>query len=198
MRIFSGLGMVVLIALVSVVPTRAADPVVLWSDGFETGNLSAWSGADGLWKTTGSVTAAHTGNFGADIFGPSAAGGDHLTVLVPSPGRENLVLSYWWKIRVSVEEGKFVALEYTPDAGANWIQLVAHSGEAGDWTQSSIDLPAGADNNPDFGFRLRSTLVNGISSDRMHFDDFVLISIPEPASLIILLAGIAIIGFHRR
>jgi hypothetical protein len=162
---------------------RVTASEIIWSDGFESGNLSAWSNANGQWKTTESVAAAHSGKIGADIFGPSASGGDSLTIFISSLDKQDLTLSYWWKIRETIESNKFVKLEYTPNAGTDWFELYSHNGVAGDWTQQvSLELPGDADNNPNLGLRLRSTLVNGISSDRVHFDDFVLAGVPEPAT----------------
>ena len=178
---------------------KAAASEIIWSDGFGSKDFSAWSSASGQWKTTESIAAAHGGKVGGDIFGPSAAGGDSLTVFVPSLGKQDLALSYWWKIREAIESNKFVKLEYTPNAGTDWFELYSHNGVAGDWTQQvSLELPKDADNNPNLGLRLRSTLVNGISSDRMHFDDFVLTGVPEPATASFFVLAFLAILRHRR
>ena len=59
---------VLLASLATVPPARAT---LIWSDGFETNDLSAWTSADGQWKTTESTVAAHSGDIGVEIIGPN-------------------------------------------------------------------------------------------------------------------------------
>ncbi len=162
----------------------------IWSDGFESGNFSAWSSASGNWTIVTSALSAHNGIKGADIKGTTNLSGDILSVHLSSVGFQNLEWQYWYKVRDGLElvDADSVFAEWTAN-GTDWLSLDTYANSlAGGWQFISFALPAAANENSSLGFRFRATL--GSSSDRMNFDDFALSGtpIPEPSSLTMMLS----------
>jgi hypothetical protein len=171
---------------------------VVWSDGFESGNFSAWSGSSGNWSVVTSTLSAQSGLRGADVKGNTDPDPDILSVAVSSVGTQNLEWSYWYKVRESLDADDSVAVEWTAN-GADWQALASYSAaEIGDWQFASFDLPAAADNNPNLGFRLRATLSS--ATDRMNFDNFTLTTtaVPEPAAALSLVSAVGLVLRRRR
>ncbi len=180
---------------------RPASASIIWSDGFESGNFSAWSATSGGWTVVTSTLAAHSGLKGADVKGASLANGDMLAVSVSSAGSENLHWQYWFKVRDALESADSVFAEWTAN-GADWQTLTQYTNVAtGDWQFADFTLPIGANNNPNLGFRFRATL--GSATDRMNFDDAALsgtpiAAVPEPSSLLGLGVSASLLFFRRR
>jgi len=171
-----------------------AELVTMWSDGFESGDFSAWTAVDGNWQVITSEQSAHSGLRGADITGSTAPGGDTLLLQISSVGYQNLEFEYWFKVRAALEADDQVLVQWTGD-GVEWEILAAYTSQpVGVWQFAIFGLPEAADDNSDLGFRLWADLTSG--SDRMNFDDFVLRGqiIPEPATLglltLVMLAGV--------
>ena len=186
---------VLLVSLAAVLPVQAT---LIWSNGFESGDFSAWTSASGQWDVVGSGGSAHTGDYGADITGSSTAPDDGvLTMNVSSENFQSLTLDYYYKIRESLESTDYVFVEWTA-SGTDWQLLKDYTDlpASTSWVQEILQLPAGAEDNSSFGFRLRAVLSSG--SDRMNFDDFALtgVEIPEPATMLLGSAGL--LAFRRR
>lgn len=170
---------------------------VIWSDGFESGDFSAWTSVDGNWRVVTSEQSAHSGLRGADIAGSTGPNGDTLFLQISSVGYQDLEFEYWFKVRAALETNDQVLVQWTDDS-VRWETLAAYTNQpVGDWQFAIFGLPEAADDNPDLGFRLWADLTS--ASDRMNFDDFVLRGqiIPEPATLGLLAFGM-LAGVRRR
>lgn len=170
---------------------------IIWNDGFESGNFNSWNSATGTWSIVTSPLAAHSGTKGADVKGANAIGGDLLQASISTFGQKNIELNYWYKVRDTLESADFAFVEWTAD-GANWLPLATYSNLAiGDWQNAIFSLPAEADNNPNFGFRVRANLSS--ATDRIAFDDFIVsnAAVPEPSTVATLI-GFACLSFLRR
>lgn len=165
------------------VPIRGA-PIL--SDGFESGNLGAWTSADANWTIITSSLAAHSGTKGLDVKGNTDPDSDILRIMTPSAGFQSLSWQYWFKVRDGLESADSVVAEWTAN-GADWLALASYSNlPSGDWQFASFALPETADENQNLGFRFRANL--GSATDRMNFDDIALsgtASVPEPGSAIL-------------
>lgn len=141
---------------------------VMFADGFETGDLSKWTQADGHWKATGRI--AHGGSKRGQAEGDSASPAVNavLDKDISLAGDSSAVLSYWYRIYQGLEEEDHVIVEWSID-GDNWHQLADYTGTAGgEWLYAQHDLPDEA-NNDGFRFRFRATL--GSASDVFWLDD---------------------------
>jgi len=157
-----------------------AEAAMIWSDGFESGDFSAWTSASGNWTMSGGNV--HSGLKRAQVFGPCAADGDVLLLSRSLAGDKNVTLDYWYRVYKDLENDDFIFVEWTPN-GLDWLALTTYSNIVAntDWQEATFLLPSGADDNPLFEFRLRAKLNSGVASDCVYFDDFMLI--PEPASV---------------
>lgn len=136
----------------------------LFFDGFESGNLSAWTSADTQWIAQG--TTAHTGVKRATGAGPGIGS---LAKAQSTAGFQNLSLSYWWKIQSALESTDHVTVEWGTD-GATWNQLADHTGAVTSaFEQSTIALPVEVADLTNFEFRFHASLSNG--SDVFWLDD---------------------------
>lgn len=179
--------MVVVLIFFGLGPASLRAGTVPWSDGFEAGDFSAWSGSSGNWAVVTSGLSAHSGSRGADIIGATNPAGDPLLLQVSSVNVQDLQFSYWSKVRAGLEAEDLVSVEWSPD-NVNWILLDTYTNIlAGDWQFHSFNLPNTADNNPNLSFRLLAKLTS--SGDRMNVDDFALTVVPEPATLSLLALG---------
>ncbi len=160
---------------------------MIWSDGFESDDFSAWTSVTGNWDTSGGNV--HSGSKRAQIFGPYSSDGDILLLAQSTEGYKNIKVEHWARVYESLESNDFLYIEWSPDGGANWnMQFVYAGGPTTDWQGFGfLCMPMeSADDNPLFQLRIRSLLNNG--SDVIYFDDIVLSGdpIPEPSSIITL------------
>ena len=157
---------------------------IIWSDGFESGDFSAWTSINGKWDTSGGDT--YSGSKRAQVEGLYSLDGDVLLLSRSLAGYRGVKLEYWYRVYIGLENNDYVFIEWTPN-GADWLELTIYNDIASsvDWQEAKFLLPSSATDNPLFQFRLRSALNN--ASDRMYFDDFTLLGepIPEPASALI-------------
>jgi hypothetical protein len=183
MRIIAAIAAAVFVLLTV---CSSAGAATIWSDGFESGNFSAWTSAAGNWAVVASTLSAHNGVKGADIKGATDPSGDMLIVRLSSAGFQNLEWQYWYKVRDGLELADSVFAEWSPNA-TDWFVLAQYNNVlAGDWQFTSFTLPATANEDPSLSFRFRAIL--GTTTDRMNFDDFTLTGVataPEPSSLVI-------------
>ena len=136
----------------------------LFADGFESGSFSAWTSADNDWDITSS--GEHSGVYASVT---NSSENDVLRKVVSTSGYNSIVLSYWYRITESFGSDDHVYVEWYD--GSTWNE-VAHytSVSAGSWTQETLPLPGGADNNPSFEIRFRSVSLDG-TSDELKLDD---------------------------
>jgi hypothetical protein len=134
--------------------------------------------------------------------------------MVSTVGFQSIQISY--DIRHSNSAPRHEQLQYTLD-GVSFIDAIAFDGNAGEtWFNGrSIDLSSipGANNNPDFGFRVVATFAPGAGtyapSDPLatyatngtwRFDMVTVsaVPVPEPATYAMLLVGLAGVTFAAR
>ncbi len=179
------LGAVIVMAVFISAPCSKAKAEMIWSDGFESGDFSAWTSVGGNWDTSGGNV--HSGSKRAQIFGPYALDGDVLLLTQSLSGYENITLEYWARVYDGLESNDTLFIEWSPD-GSSWNTVSAYinAPASTDWHNVSLLLPATADDNALFQFRIRSRLNN--ASDCIYFDDIILSGdlIPEPSSIITL------------
>jgi hypothetical protein len=122
-------------------------PVTLFSDGFESGNLTA-----GGWTTTGTVTVSttrkHSGTYSARLRKVST-----LNKALSTAGKTGIHVKFWVNT-AGLDSGEYVYCEYSPNAGTNWYEL-GHVVSDGSWTSRDYTCPADANNNANFKFRFR-------------------------------------------
>jgi len=163
---------------------------MIWSDGFESGNFSAWASVSGDWSIMSSTTYAHSGSKRASVKGPSTSGGDILLLAESSTGYKNITFEYWYRFpSYALLVSDHVSVDYSLNSGSSWQTLTNYIKTAtGEWTQASFSLPAFADNNSQLEFRVLAQLSG--DGNRMWFDDFALAAepIPEPTSVLIFLS----------
>ena len=159
----------------------------IWSDGFESGDFSAWTSVSGSWGLVHSSSGAKSGAYRASIDGETSLDGDILLLEKSTVGYENLQWSCWYKVNAGLEEEDHVFVEWSNNSGADWQILTEYTKvPSGDWQYASFDLPETADDNPLCQFRFRAVLGN--PSDCMSFDDMSLLTVPEPSSILLLLS----------
>ncbi len=176
---------IVAVLFVSALCSKAKAEMI-WSDGFESGDFSAWTSVTGNWDTSGG--SVHSGSKRAQIFGPYTSNGDVLLLAQSTSGYKNVSLEHWARVYDSLESNDFLYIEWSPN-GSDWNTVIAYgSGPTTDWQKMTVFLftAPGADDNPLFQLRIRSLLNN--TSDCIYFDDIVLSGdpIPEPATLVFL------------
>jgi len=152
-------------------------PGQLFADGFESNTFGAWAEHTGNWvidqggPSPSNYTSVTVGNTGVDD--------DILRAAAPTTGYQNIVLNYWYRTVLDLGGGDHVYVEWSID-GVNWNLVKDYTdgnySEANGliWVEETFNLnvPAGAANNPNFQFRLRSHL--SATDDQMRFDKFVL------------------------
>ena len=165
-------------------------PLLPFTDGFETGNFSAWSSADSHWTIedncdsghwhSGSCDSghwhanAHAGRYAASVTNV----GDHqyrnLTKAISTAGFQNITLSFYYKIVQALESSDNVFVQWSSDGGETWTNELANYTDVGTggWTLASFNLGSGANNNAHFAFRFRA--YNLSSHDEFWIDDVTL------------------------
>jgi hypothetical protein len=170
-----------------------AQAEIIWSDGFESGNFNAWTSNSGSWATSGGSN--HSGTKRAQINGEGV-----LLLSESTSGYSDITLDYWYRIYAGLEDSDYVYVDWTAN-GSDWQNLKTYTNIASSesWQQEIFSLPAEAENNPLFGFRLRSSALSS-SSDCIYFDDFSLSGtpVPEPPPLIIILGILPLLFLKRK
>lgn len=193
---FRKMASVVAVALVfGFLPTGTlAGPVMIWSEGFETG-LGEWTSSSGNFSAITSSLAFDGARY-LNVVGPSAPGGDTLSVRVSSEGYEELLFEGYRKVYTGGIEGTDrLSIQWAVD-GLNWQTPVTFSDlPADDWSLFSFSLPEEANDNPNLAFRWLAEF--DTASDRMLVDGLSLTGVPEPATLGLLSLG-AFAGVCRR
>ena len=132
-------------AQASATPTAPPTPVVLFSDTFETGNLTA-----GGWAITGSAVA-NTGARQAGTWGARISGTASMEKSISTVGFNTITFSVSRRSS-GMDAGEFLYLEWWN--GTAWT--VASTVNTTAWTTPSFTLPAAAANNAAFKVRFRT------------------------------------------
>jgi len=193
---------VFIFSLLALCQNAGAD--VIWTDGFESGDFSAWTSTSGNWQVKSANSAyVHSGSCRVQGFGESGSTGDILLLACQTVDFDNLSLNYWYKpTSDALESSDHIFVEWSPDGGTNWRQLADYTNTStGIWQEASFILPFEANDNALFQLRLRAVLSN--SADAMWFDDFAFAGelIPEPASssiLLLMVASATLYQFRKR
>lgn len=138
-----------------------------------------------------------------------------IQVFINTTGFENLVLS--WDQRNSNTASAWTSLLYTVD-GETWTQAANFQMTVGASFVNAISFDlsaiAGAQDNQNFGFQILSTFAPGTGSyagtagnygtggtiryDMLTLSGDVITAVPEPQSVALLLAGLAVVGTSLR
>ena len=177
-------GSLVLLCLVLLPKNAQATPVTLFSDSFENGFVAPVV-ANGNWTTIASSAGARTGVDRASVAGPTAVGGDSLTVFLSTDGHKNVEFDFSTRVTNALEEasGDKIITQFTTDGGQNWSDLLTITGPTTAWTDHHFVLPPEANDNELFGVRWVALLGN--SSDVGALEDIVITAsvVPEPTSI---------------
>lgn len=151
----------------------------LFFDGFESGDLSAWTTVGSKWThDTGDV---YSGDDKAEVKGDTAPSDDTLTADVSTVGYQNIHVAYRYKISEAFEASDHLVIEWFD--GSTWTVLADYTalGTTG-WLRGTHDLSAALppDHNGDFKIRARAAL--GSAGDEFRFDDMVVWGEPLPAA----------------
>jgi hypothetical protein len=152
------------------VAVGAAQAAELFSDGFESGDFSAWDSAGADWYTPKNVAGAYEGEYRAEGRG-SASTGSELVKYQSTGGHEDITLSFWYRIPDNgYEVDEDMTISYTLDSGASWQQLAyfTDGDETEDWTFYTQVIPDAADN---VGFGIRLVTNAGSASDVFRLDN---------------------------
>lgn len=192
-----------LTAFLFVVATAAAMPLraaVIFSDDFEDGNVSDWTVSSSAGVITPVVTvrsdSVHAGSYALYTYFDAPTGGTganfvRATHSFTAPTAGNYMLDLW--ARSSPCSGCTMFFDVLVDG-----VLLAHDGTSPSAFKSvGLSLP---------GLTASAhTLTLGMYTDaafsgrfNASFDDVVITSIPEPATVALLGAGLLVLGFARR
>jgi len=178
------MGLAIVVVLFVLASCSKAKAEMIWSDGFESGDFSAWTSSGGNWTTSGGNT--YSGSKRAQVVGPYALDGDVLLLSLSLARHQDVVINCEYRIYAGLENNDYVFVEW-PN-GTDWLELTTYNNvvTSVDWQEASFLLPSGANDNPLFQLRIRSLLNN--TTDCIYFDDFAISGdpIPEPATLVFL------------
>ena len=126
-------------------------PATLFSDDFESGNLTAggWTAAGGA---SASTQAAYTGIYGAKLKAVAS-----ITKPLSTAGYTDIHVKFWRKTK-GLDSGEYLYCEWSDDGGLHWYEL--GKTQATSWAQEDFTCPAGAANNPNFQVRFRTNASN--------------------------------------
>jgi hypothetical protein len=149
----------------------SASETVLFSDGFETNDFSAWNDVDQNWFTVNSAPGAHSGNIRAEARGNAISSNNSLVTTISTVDHELIVLSFWYRIDDSgFEVSESMTVDYSLN-GADWNSIVQF--EDGDetvgWVKWEGNLPAEVEGVPSLSIRF--TMNAGAASDIFKLDD---------------------------
>jgi alkaline phosphatase len=140
----------------------------LFSDGFESGNLTA-----GGWTISGSATvstaAAYNGTYGAYL--KKAA---WIQKAISTAGYKQIHIKFARKTG-GMDSGEYLYTEWTTD-GSVWSTL--ETTQATTWTSRDLLCPAGADNSA--GFRLRFRTNANLTAEYAYVDAVEITGTPMP------------------
>ena len=154
-------------AQVSVVPTAPPAPVTLFSDGFESGNLTA-----GGWVVQNTNAAANTGARLTGSWGARLTATSWMEKARSTVGYNTISLTLARRTS-GYDAGEFLYIEWWN--GTVWAQLGTVNTTA--YTSATFSLPAAAAGNAAFKFRVRSNA--NATNERGEIDDVVLRGIPN-------------------
>ncbi|MEY4117077.1 MAG: hypothetical protein RLZZ116_405 [Planctomycetota bacterium] len=152
-------------AQVSAVPTTPPGPVTLFSDGFESGNLTA-----GGWVVQNTSAVANTGARLTGAWGARMSGTTWMEKSRSTVGFNSISLSVARRTS-GYDAGEFMFIEWWN--GSVWTSLGTVNTTA--YTSVTFNLPAGAANNAAFKFRFRTNA--NANNERGEIDNVSLIGL---------------------
>jgi len=161
--------------------------VVLFSDGFESGNFSAWTSANinPTWDAVDSL-APHSGNYAA-YFGNSSV--STLSKTIATGAGDHYMVSFWLQNEADVV-GSAAPNSFAVSLGGNTVMALNNASSFG-YTEYTVGFD-GTGGNVDVTFSFSQTVAF------WDFDD-VAVTVPEPGSLALVgLAGLLLAGSRRR
>jgi len=132
---------------VTIADNDTGGPTTLFSDDFESGNLTAggWTAAGGA---SAGGQAAYSGSYGAKLKGIAS-----ITKPLSTSGYTDIHVKFWGKAK-GMDSGEYLYCEWSDDGGLHWYEL--GKTQSTSWAHHDLTCPAGAANNPNFQVRFRS------------------------------------------
>ncbi|MGA1224448.1 MAG: S8 family serine peptidase [Phycisphaerales bacterium] len=151
----------------SATPTAPPGPVTLFSDGFESGNLTT-----GGWTVQNTSAAANTGARRSGSWGARLTRTTWMEKSISTAGFNSLTLTIARRTS-GYERTENLYVEWWN--GTAWVNLttVNRSG----WVNQTLDLPAAASNQSGFKFRFRTDA--NANNERADIDNVSLIGLPN-------------------
>jgi len=139
----------------------------LFSNGFESGNLTGWTVNGDKWGVNS--YGEHSGSYAAIATGDTGTNDDTIKKAVSTADYQNIVLGYWYQIAQDIENEDHLYVEWFD--GSNWNVVRNYTNiNAGNWIQETISLSTGANQNASFEIRFRADLGNQ-THDIVRLDD---------------------------
>ena len=154
-------------AQASAVPTAPPAPVTLFTDGFESGNLTA-----GGWVTQNANAAANTGARQSGTWGARLTATSWMEKSFSTVGYNTITLSVGRRTS-GYDAGEFLSIEWWN--GTVWTSLGTVNTTA--WATQTFSLPAAAAGNGSFKFRFRSNA--NATNERGELDNVLLRGTPN-------------------
>ena len=152
---------------------QAAD--TLFSDGFESGDFSAWNSFQTpQWAV--STGGANSGSYRAEIQGDTGSSDDIISKAVSTVGYGSVTLRYWYKVAAGLESNDYVKVEWYD--GSSWHQVANYSNvnTTNNYTEAVHILPSTASHNSNFQFRFRAKFNS--NGDVVRVDDVEVVAEP--------------------
>ena len=156
--------------------SRAGDPVVIFSEGFESGNFNAgpWNAGNG-WtvSNTDPRTGTHHARAAAQIADSTLVLGRNIDLT----NYKNLHISFF-QYNVETEDSDHYYFEASGTGGNSWDEISHRNGEVlktGDYGAFNFDLSAYTGNAR---FKMRFRFTSSSAAEYSHIDDITLTGVP--------------------
>ena len=152
----------------------AAD--TLFSDDFESGDLSQWTIIDNPTITNDS-NYVNTGTYAVILNGGADPDDVIISTTIDSTGYGNVALEYYRLLESLESDNGFVA-QYSIDGGSNWIELEdVYDTGLSPFTKKIWNLPSGASENSNL--KIQFHVYGGADNDLASLDDVLVTACPD-------------------
>jgi hypothetical protein len=177
------LFIIIELAMAFAFPTFAA-AATIFTEGFESGNLSSWVVTGSNWVID--PTDGHLSGYSVRVQGTATGEPVWIEKTISTAGYTNIGINFWYKafsgLTNEPEPTDEVFLEWSGDNGLSWtlLKTIDETAADGQWNWNlpmhPINLPASANNNPNFKIRFGAVLKD--ISDIVNVDDIEITGTP--------------------